>query len=590
MVGHPRHAHPRDVACGHALPRAPEVRDARDRRRRDQGVTMGGYLKTVGQDLVDEDARIVRLRGVGIGNWLLPEGYMWRLPAPADRPRRIEDLIVDLIGEDEARRFWQCYRDRFISETDIADLAAAGFNSLRLPLNARTILSADGVIASDGLIEFDEAEIARVDRLIGWCRESGVYVILDLHGAPGGQTGTNIDDSRDDQPELFQCGAHADLTVALWRSLALRYADEWIVAGYDLLNEPLPEWFSRYNPMVLPLYRRITEAIRSVDRRHAIILEGVHWATDWSIFTERIDDNLMLEFHKYWNNPDRESLAPYLAKRESWKVPIFMGEGGENNTDWYTGAFGLYDDLEISWNFWTWKKMDTTNSPLSIRPPAGWSRVAQAAALRPTHAPRIPHDQAVEIFREYAENVASERCDHHAEVVGALFRRAPLRVPAIFYVNAERGVGFDSPQSVPRDETPRFRAGDRMPMVFVGRERMPTLCRESPDFRHGGGEPWSPDQWIGVRLDPGAWTTYTVEIPASGPYRIDGWCRADEAASLLISTDTPGTEVSCDVGAADDAWSCALALAEGSRRITVRCREGSLFLIAITVGSVSKGV
>ncbi len=562
---------------------------------------MGGYLRTVGRQLVDEDGSTVRLRGMGIGNWLLPEGYMWRLPAPTDRPRRIERLVADLVGEEEARLFWRDYRNRFIGEEDIADLAAAGFNSLRLPLNARTILangSGTGAIAANGALRLDEAEMARVDRLISWCRERGVYVILDLHGAPGGQTGTNIDDSQNDQPELFQCDAHADLTVALWRELARRYADEWIVAGYDLLNEPLPEWFSRYNPLVLPLYRRITEAIRSVDRRHTIILEGVHWATDWSVFTERIDDNLILEFHKYWNNPDRESLAPYLAKRDRWNVPIFMGEGGENNTDWYTGAFGLYDDLDISWNFWTWKKMDTTNSPLSIRPPAGWSRVVDAAQAAPAAQPsglraalraQLPRDEAVEIFREYAQNVATARCDRRPEVTRALFRRPPLRLPAIFYLNADRGVGFDTPQPVPQEQTPRFRAGDRLPMAFIDREGMPTLCDESPDFRHGGGEPWGPDQWIGVRLDAGAWTSYVVEIEPAGLYRIEGACRTDRAASLLVCADGPGDRVVCEISPGDRTWACVLPLEAGSRRLTVQCREGCLYLVAATVAAAVGG-
>ena len=553
---------------------------------------MGGYLRTAGRHLVDEDGSTVRLRGVGIGNWLLPEGYMWRLPAPTDRPRRIERLVDDLVGEEEASRFWQSYRDRFIGEEDIADLAAAGFNSLRLPLNARTILSNAGGTAANGALRFDEAEMARVDRLISWCREWGVYVILDLHGAPGGQTGTNIDDSENDQPELFQRDTHADLTVALWRELARRYADEWIVGGYDLLNEPLPDWFSRYNPLVLPLYRRITEAIRSVDRRHAIILEGVHWATDWSVFTERIDDNLILEFHKYWNNPDRESLAPYLAKRDAWNLPIFMGEGGENNTDWYTGAFGLYDDLDISWNFWTWKKMDTTNSPLSVRPPGGWSRVAEAAALgNATDAPCgartavLPRDEAVDILREYAQNVATARCDRRPHVTRSLFRRPPLRLPAIFYLNADRGVGFDTPQPVPQEQTPRLRAGDRLPMAFIGREGMPTLCDESPDFRHGGGELWGQDQWIGVRLDAGAWTSYVVEIEPAGLYRFEGACRTDEAASLLVCADGPGAEAVCEIGPGDRTWACALQLAAGSRRLTVLCREGCLYLVAMTVSA-----
>ena len=118
------------------------------------------------------------------------------------------------------------------------------------------------------------------------------------------------------------------------------------VAGYDLLNEPLPDWFSIYNHMVVPLYRKIIDEIRRVDNQHLIILEGIHWATNWDIFNEfedkPIDDNIMLQFHKYWSSPDEESLEQYINLGKKLNLPIFMGEGGENNLDWYTGLFPMY--------------------------------------------------------------------------------------------------------------------------------------------------------------------------------------------------------------------------------------------------------
>src|SRR5688500_11869003 len=53
--------------------------------------------------LVDGDGEPLLLRAMGLGNWLLPEGYMWKLPgARGDRPRRIEARIAELIGEERA--------------------------------------------------------------------------------------------------------------------------------------------------------------------------------------------------------------------------------------------------------------------------------------------------------------------------------------------------------------------------------------------------------------------------------------------------------------------------------------------------------
>ena len=141
-----------------------------------------------------------------------------------------------------------------------------------------------------------------MDQCIQWCKEEGIYVILDMHAAFGGQTGQNIDDSEDDKPRLFIDIYNQELLIQAWELLACRYKDEPAVAGYDLLNEPLPKWQSQYNEMLLPLYRRMIQAIRNIDEKHIIILEGLHWATDFSVFREftkaEAEDTIMLQFHK----------------------------------------------------------------------------------------------------------------------------------------------------------------------------------------------------------------------------------------------------------------------------------------------------
>lgn len=453
-----------------------------------------GYLRADGPRLVDDDGQEIILRGVGLGNWLLPEGYMWRLPTAGDRPRRIESMVRELVGGEMSREFWDRYRDRYISQADIRRIRDEGFNSVRVPLNARFLLE-EGEPP-----RCRESALRLVDRLIEWCATHGLYVILDLHGAPGGQTGTNIDDSEHDRPDLFTDERNQRLTVALWRMLAERYRDRRNVAGYDLLNEPLPAAHAVLYGEVMPLYRRITKAIREVDARHVIILQGVHWATDWSIFTERIDDNLMLQFHKYWNNPDTESIARYLDKREQWKVPIFMGEGGENNTDWYAGAFRLCEDHGISWNFWTWKKMDTDNSPCSITKPQDWQLLVGFLE----GGSRPDREMARRILWEYLDSLPLDRCVYHPEVVRSLFRRPPVRIPAVFYGNQGEGKGFGIVDRV--DRSVGFRSRDGTDIRFV------QGARTVANFQHSCGEPWSPDERLCVHLAAGDWLAYEIAI------------------------------------------------------------------------------
>lgn len=455
-----------------------------------------GFVKAEGRKLMNGEGHEILLRGVGLGGWLLPEGYMWRFPDQGDRPRRIEKMIEELIGKKKAERFWEIYHESYISEADICQIAAEGFNSVRIPIGSRFLIE-----GSDP-VRFNEKHIRLIDRVIGWCRTYHLYVILDLHGAPGGQTGTNIDDSENDRPELFTNERNRHITVEIWQLLAERYKDEWTVAGFDLLNEPLPEWFSAYNSEVMPLYKDIIKAIREVDDRHMIILEGVHWATDWSVFNEKTDDNMMLQFHKYWNNPDTESIQVYLDKREEWDVPIFMGEGGENNKDWYAGAFRLLEDHNISWNFWTWKKMDTDNSPCSVKMPAEWQRIADY--LKGGHK---PDEETVErILWEYLNNILFERCVYRPEVVRSLFRRPPVRIPAVFYGYRQEGISFGINSRT--DHRTGFRTHDGTDIRFI------EGTRTTPNFKHMGGEAWQPDEWMCIQLAVGDWIAYEFEVEA----------------------------------------------------------------------------
>ena len=98
-------------------------------------------LHTQGKDIVNANGEKVLLRGVGLGNWLLPEGYMWKFGNGADRPRRIEKLVSDLIGPENSNRFWSEFRKNYITEADIRRIAELGFNSVRPALNARLFLT-----------------------------------------------------------------------------------------------------------------------------------------------------------------------------------------------------------------------------------------------------------------------------------------------------------------------------------------------------------------------------------------------------------------------------------------------------------------
>jgi len=450
-----------------------------------------GYVCVAGTEVVDGAGNPLLLRGVGLGNWLLPEGYMWRFPDHMGAPRQIEGRLRELVGAERSERFWAQFREHFIDEADIALIAELGFDHVRLPINSRVVMDADGNLIEDGF--------ALIDQLITWCGQHNLWVLLDLHGAPGGQTGTNIDDSPNNKPELFMLPHYREQTIALWTALATRYRDEPIVLGYDLLNEPLPnEWQHVYADELRALYVDLTAAIRAVDTNHLLMYEGSHWATNWSIFTEVWDANSVLQFHRYWCPPEKESIQEYLDARDRLGLPIIMGEGGENNPEWIYTATRLYEEHNIGWNFWPWKKLGTFTSPVSIPVPDGWAAVAEPGAP-------VDSEDVWRMLTEYLRDMRVERCERRDAVINALFARAPLAIPAW---------GFTAESGAKGPDGQDFRCGDGVvirPVDAATHER---------SWHQTDGRPYADNERLEVVAEPGQQLSYPLADPGTGNVRV----------------------------------------------------------------------
>jgi endoglucanase len=394
-----------------------------------ENITAQSFLNTHETDVVDESGKKILLRGVGLGNWMLPEGYMWKFGKNGDRPRRIEKIVTDCLGEEKAAQFWKEFRATYITEADIKRIAELGFNSVRPALNARLFLT------EGENNEFVEEGFLLLDQLIGWCKKYKLYVIIDMHGAPGGQTGQNIDDSPNDLPELFMDSKNQDLLEKLWVKIAERYKDEPIVAAYDLLNEPLPEQTgaaAKHKNQLVPLYERLIKAIRAIDKKHMFTVEGHHYANNWEMFTKPLDNNTMYQFHYYcWDKPDNlNDITQYLEKQKLLNAPVWVGEFGEKSNAIYYGSTQLMEHYNIGWSFWPWKKMDTKNTPYSFKSPDGW---AQIAAYSRGKFKLDSIVNAEQIFNELLENIKLSNCTYFPDVINALFRHIPVTIEAENY-------------------------------------------------------------------------------------------------------------------------------------------------------------
>jgi hypothetical protein len=416
---------------------------------------------------------------------------MWLFGDEQASPRLIEARIQALVGPVRAAEFWHRFVRAFITEADFAMIAEMGFDHVRLPINSRGIIDERGA--------FHEGGLEVIDRAVEWSERHGLRILLDLHGAPGGQTGANIDDAENGKPELFMDSRNRTLTVAIWRQLASRYRDSETVLGYDLLNEPLPdEWQHVYADELVDLYRALTVAIREIDDRHLIMYEGSHWATNWSPLAERFDDNQALQFHRYWCPPDETSISPYLEMRERLQTPIYMGEGGENTPAWIYAATQLYERHGIGWNFWPWKKLATKTSPLSASVPDDWSEIADPAA-------HPEPERAWRILEQFLDAVEIERCVVQTPVLDALFARPPL------HLTAWAGV----------------RDGAETPIAELADWNSPNGV-----WHHTGGEPYRPAEYLPVTLRAGSRLTFGLSIRPSA-WSID----SDGAHALDVEWD-----------------------------------------------------
>ncbi len=322
------------------------------------------FFNTKGKNIIGTDGKVFYLKGINLGNWLVPEGYMFQFK-DASSPRLINQTLSELVGPDATKNFWKKFLDQYITAEDIHYLKSIGMNSIRIPFNYRMFTSEYYMGSSDSTRGF-----FYLDRLIQWCKKEKLYVILDMHCAPGGQTGDNIDDGYG-YPFLFESEESQDLCIAIWKRIATYYKNESVIIGYDLLNEPIAHYFNKekLNPLLEPLYKKIAKAIRVVDINHILFLGGAQWNSNFQPFGAPFDKKLVYTFHKYWTEPTQQVIMEYIDFSNRYNVPMYCGETGENTDEWVEKFRKMLDSNNIGWHFWPYKKLNNTKGIVSFNNP-----------------------------------------------------------------------------------------------------------------------------------------------------------------------------------------------------------------------------
>jgi len=493
------------------------------------------FLSTSGKIIVNENQDTILLRGMGLGGWMVQEGYMLQTAGFANPQHQIRATIEALIGTTNTDLFYEAWLDNHVQKADIDSLKSWGFNSVRLPMhyNLFTLPIEEEPIAGENTWLTKGFELT--DSLISWCRQNEMYVILDLHAAPGGQGyDEGISDYDTTKPSLWESQENRNKTVALWKNLAERYANEQWVAGYDLINEP--NWDLPGGIALKNLYKEITDSIRTVDSRHILFIEGNWFANDFTGLTPPWDNNLVYSPHKYWSTNDEATMQWVIDLRNTYNVPLYLGESGENSNVWFRDAIHLLEDLNIGWAWWPMKKIESISGPLSVVKTDDYQTLLDywsGNGSTPSSA------FATNTLMEITEGLRIENCVFQKEVIDAMFRQVYSNETIPFNTQSIPGIVYATDYDMGVLGAAYYDIEVANYQVSTGNF---TSWNNGWTYRNDGVDMEPCMDNINTNgynvgwIDNGEWMQYDVEVTSSGVYEIHVRTASGSSGGLMHFT------------------------------------------------------
>jgi len=504
-----------------------------------------GFLKADGQYIVNEQGEKVVLRGMGLGGWMLQEGYMLKLNEVGQQ-HRIQQKIEDLIGADATKEFYHAWRANHTTKADIDAMASWGFNSVRLPMHFNLYTLPIEKEPVKGKQTWLQEGFEMTDALLAWCKANNMYLILDLHATPGGQGNDLAISDRDPaKPSLWDSKANQQKMIALWRKLAERYANEPMIAAYDIINEPNWGFESvddkngckeKTNKPLRDLMVHITKAIREVDNKHIVIAEGNCWGNNYQGIMPAWDNNLVLSFHKYWNNNTDAEIGGILKLRSENNIPVWLGESGENSNLWFADAIRLVESHGIGWAFWPLKKIGF-NNPLQIQPNDDY---AQVLNYFKGQGERPAKEVATKALLQLAQHdIRFENNLYHPDVIDAMFRQPYSNTSVPFATNtiAKNG-GTVKAVHYDMGTNSYFDKDSANYYISTGGERQP--WNRGNVYRNDGvdiyADKTAPEQYVIGNIEAGEWLEYTIVAEQTGKYNLSILLAGDEKSASVEIT------------------------------------------------------
>jgi len=343
---------------------------------RNEEATENPMLKADGKILRDNagTGNLVQLKGTNAGGYLLQEFWMTTTKATS-KVKAEEDvysILVERFGKEDAMKLIKLYQDNYFTEEDFDYCKELGMNCIRLPFWYRNIVDENG--------EFYENWYERFDWFVEQAAARNMYVILDCHGAPGSQSGSDHSGKdggnyKEAASEFFfgeNAEANQELYYKMWEEVAAHFNGNPWVAGYDILNEPYCTY--RYSSSksdkelrenLWAIYDIVYDKIRAIDPDHVIIMEATWDPVDLPNPDNYGWENVMYEYHNYlyddYENAKGQQIANMKKKLdairiENYNVPSLLGEFSYfNNLEAWDEGMKLINDTGISWTSWTYK-------------------------------------------------------------------------------------------------------------------------------------------------------------------------------------------------------------------------------------------
>jgi endoglucanase len=320
------------------------------------------WLSTKHDQIVDENKHAVRLRGVNLGSWLAEE--IWLLPIDTKPPKKspftdIKDrtdfwrTLEARFSPDVVKEIRTAFRNTWIQERDFAQIKALGFNVVRLPFLY------DLMDETPNLFTY-------LDKALEYAKKHDLYIILDMHGAPGRQSDA-AHTGEQNRNTFFSNEFCQEKAKEIWRQIAKRYKNAMNIAGYDLLNEPKG---AKRRKTLRKIYDGLYKAVRKEDSKHLIFIEdGYKGIQSYPDPKKMKWKHVVYSRHIYFfekNSINHAEVDKVHAAQYETKAPFFIGEFNikpHGELGQLRALVERFNEKKLSYTFWNYK---TGRKPTSL--------------------------------------------------------------------------------------------------------------------------------------------------------------------------------------------------------------------------------